>query len=211
MKKLAFILALCASSVLADVTDTYDLDMRLRLPQVFDNMKSRGYRKYQTQRVTGKVVVRYSDDDGRVTFSFENLVNHTFKVGGRKVTYESPDDESPNWVYIGNNGTGVFKTPCAKFCLECEPSYVEGLTDDSALILTCAGFGSSAMWKCCRIPAVITGYASGTLGCGCAYYGRTSPTRHIWYCGPLCSSVSAVAPVYGKFKMKFVKSERRCD
>ena len=204
--------ALLALPSLCDITDTYSLTMSLQVPQVFDNSGSAGYRKYQTQKITGEVHVTYCEDDGSVVFSFSDLVNHKFKLNGMKVTYEAMPDNTPNWVYIGNNRTGVFKTPCVKFELTCEPSYAKGLTDDSTLVLTCSGKGSSyEAWKGCRVPKTVSGYCTGTLGCGCAEYGHVSPTRLAWFCGPLCSAVSDVAPVYGKFTMKFKKSERECD
>lgn len=191
----------------AALFDVYALTMSLAVPQVFDNTQSAGYRKYQTQKVTGEVKVSYDGNGNMTGISCGTLKNHKFKVGGKNVTYQVFVGETPSWVYIGSNRKDKFTTPCVMMELECEPSYaLKGLTNDSALILVLAGKGSAKTCKGSVYPYKFSGGVAGTLGCGCADYGHKSPTRKIGFIGPKKDEVSDIAPVYGSFTMKYKRS-----
>ena len=167
--------SLCASVV-------YDLTMTLHVPRVYDNWQSTGYRRYQRQKLVGTVVA--SEDGTTVT-----LENKTHKVGGKRVTYTCTVGQS-EWHLIGNNATGLFKKSSITLGIEALPSYVPTYlpTDDETLVLTLSGSGT---------PKYIRGNIAGTLGCGCAWYGHTSPTRDMF-----TWAVVDKAAIYGTFKLK---------
>lgn len=189
---LASVLAATASAV----TDVYRLKMSLKVPQVINNNQSRGKRVYQRQSIKGYLKVTYTDEE-LPKLEVVELENNTFKVGGRYVTYKV-DVTSAVWNLIGSNATGKFKSPSVCFSIEAQPSYVFAYepTNDNSLILTLSGRGSSRK--------VISGYASGTLGCGCHDYGHVSPTRVMGVCGPT-DWVQDMAAVYGTWKIKLEK------
>jgi hypothetical protein len=95
----------------AQIVDTYNFKMRLDVPRIYDNMQSRGYRKYQPQILKGELqfVYRDSSDVQDVRVRVLNLYNKTHKINGRNVTYicsDSPSDETSLVVGVGSNKTG---------------------------------------------------------------------------------------------------------
>ena len=171
-----------AMTACADVC--YDVSMRLYVPRVYDNSGSSGYRKYQSQKLVGNLCVT---TDGRATMSLTNL---THRVGGQRVTYDV-EVEDALMALVGSNAKNVFKTSSVTLRITALPSYIPAYrpTDDETLELTLAGRGSSSKR--------VFGYAAGTLGCGCSWYGHVSPTRNM-----LDWSVVDRAAVYGTFKLK---------
>lgn len=160
----------------------YDLTMTLHVPRVYDNWQSTGYRRYQRQKLVGTVVA--SEDGTTVT-----LENKTHKVSGVRVTYECSVNQS-EFHLIGNNRTGVFNRPAVTLGIEALPSYVPTYkpTDDETLVIVLSGSGTNKRIK---------GNVAGTLGCGCAWYGHTSPTRDMF-----TWAVVDKAAVWGTFKLK---------
>lgn len=180
MRLLLFILM--AMTACADVC--YDVSMHLYVPRVYDNSGSLGYRKYQSQRLLGRLSV---STDGSAVMSLTNI---THKVGGCPVTYDVIVDDAL-MALVGSNARNVFKTSSVTLRITALPSYIPAYrpTDDETLELTLAGRGSSSKR--------VSGYAAGTLGCGCSWYGHMSPTRNM-----LDWSVVDRAAVYGTFKLK---------
>lgn len=178
-------------------TDVYKFTMSLKVPQVVDNNQSRGKRVYKRQSIKGYLKVTYTNDE-LPKVEITGLANHSFKVKGSYVTYKV-DVSSVVWNLIGSNATGKFKTPSVSFSIDAQPSYVASYkpTEDNSLILTFAGKGNS--------KKSISGYAAGTLGCGCADYGHVSPTRVMGACGPT-DWVHDMASVYGTWKIKLESS-----
>lgn len=173
----------CSTAFSACCTEVYDLYIDVKVPRVYDNSDSLGYRKYQSQRLQG---VLYADADGAYV---TGLYNRKHKVGGINVRYTCAV-ENAEWAIVGNNRTGVFKRPAIYVKLEAVPSYIGAYepTDDETLVLTLAGSGTFNR---------ISGSVAGTLGCGCSWYGHTSPTRSYFTC-----DVVDKAAVYGTFKLK---------
>lgn len=190
--------------ITAIAEDEYDLKLTLKVPQVFDNSKSIGYRKYQTQNIKGKMYIVWLNN-GSYRLLFENLENQQFKVGGQKVTYNGTEDRNvvyTRYNYIGSNKKNTFTTPTLCFFLELEPNYaIGGNTEDNSFFVTVAGAGSSAHSKKhnCRISKKFSGYVAGTQGCGCSAYGHLSPTRTAGVCGPT-DKVDDVVATYGTWK-----------
>lgn len=188
------------------VVDSYEIKMTLKVPQVVDNMESMGYRKNKTQRIKGFMYVMYYSD-GTTGYSFGELTNCDYKVGGSRVTYQAEVDENalyPRWNYIGNNARGIFKTPSVCFSVVAYPSYAKSDPEmDNSLYLTLAGSGTTCLKNGARVPYCISGYVAGTQGCGCTDYGHVSPTRRIGAYGALCGAVDDVAAVYGRWSLKF--------
>ena len=182
----------------------YQFKMQLHVPRVYDNTKSLGYRKYQTQTIKGQLSFDYSKDGKLIGMSFVNLVNYSHRMSnGKYVTYAGAldDERTLNCVAIGSNKTKKFKTACICFSLVAEPSYNIGeLDEDTSLYITLSGKGSI------KNNAIKTanGVVTGTLGCGCYAYGHTSPTR-LWWLYGVTSEVSDVAAVYGKWSIKLIK------
>ena len=219
-KAIAMILAVLLSSVapaFADdapvpttiATDVYSLTLTMRVPQVFDNTKSTGYRKYVTQRIRGEMHVNWQSD-GTFTLSFANLVNSNFKVGGANVKYTGYEDRDmfyTRYNYIGSNKTGAFKTPCICFFLELEPSYaIGGNNEDNSFYLMLSGSGSSkfSLYDNWRIARKFSGHVSGTQGCGCSAYTHKSPTRRATFYGGT-GGVDDVVATYGKWQAAWKK------
>lgn len=196
-----------------ETIDVYNLTMQLRVPQVVDNMQSTGKRVYKLQKITGQLFVYYESTDECQAKAVElgNLVNKSFKVGGKNVTYESfPDFDSgvPRiWNAIGSNKTLVFNKSSVCFSAELEPNYA--LTDpgnDNSFVLVFAGSGTMSKktidgWKI-KFPTSVSGYVAGTQGCACHDYGHVSPTRVIGKYG-VTDSVVDVASVYGTWRAKY--------
>lgn len=186
-----FTLALSASQS-QTIIDIYKFTMKLHVPQVLNNMESRGRRVYKSQNFIGTILVRYHKN-ATADVIVSCLTNRSFKVKGYPVTYDV-ETTYALWNLIGNNATEEFKKPSVYLELDAQPSYVASYkpTEDNSLILSLAGTGSSRKG--------IRGYVSGTLGCGCADYGHVSPTRVMGACGPL-PLVSDVAGVYGSWSL----------
>lgn len=112
------------------------------------------------------------------------MVNKTHKLSsGKNVTYDAVIGSAyePRFNAIGNNKTGAFRTASVCFSVEAEPSYsLSELSEDTSLYITLAGKGDIDSKGRMR---TVSGYAAGTIGCGCKDYGHISPTRTIGYDG----------------------------
>lgn len=196
------------ASVVAE--DIYRFSLRLKVPQVFANTLSQGYRKYQKQRISGYLHIQWRDDD-TVSIAFSGLENQKFKVGNVKVSYtgyEANDVTPTRYNYIGHNRTQKFTTPCLAFFLELEPSYaIGGNNEDNSFYVLCAGYGSSKQKQGigCRVATRLRGYAAGTQGCGCSAYAHKSPTREASMCGPSSSRVTDVVATWGNWTAKWMR------
>lgn len=172
----------------------YKLTMRLRVPRVYNNTQSLGYRKMQYQTIVGYVIVdkdvtKAEEYTGEPEMSVFRVYNKTHKVNNANVTYGDADATDVMWRYIGSNKTGVFKNTNIKFSLDLNPSYNIGADEpDNALIVTLSGYGTSEKY--------IKGSVSGQIGCGCMAYGHVSPTRTVE------GNVSDITPLYGTFTMR---------
>lgn len=147
------------------------------------------------------------DVDGMPEFQFSTFTNLTHKSGGWPITYVvSMMNEYPVWSYIGNNKTGVFKTPTVCMSLELFPSYALGTvpTEDNSLVVQFSGIGKSSMSGQRRVIRSVSCYLTGQLGCGCAEYGHVSPTRYGGFYGPMDFPVD-ISAVYGKCKLKKIE------
>ena len=82
-----------------------------------------------------------------------------------------------------------------------EPSYNIGeIDEDTSLYIMMSGKGNiNASGKI----LAASGYASGTMGCGCNAYGHKSPTRKIGKYGAT-DFVDDVASVYGHWRLKAI-------
>lgn len=179
-------------------TVVYKLTMRLKVPRVYNNLQSIGFRKAQTQKVVGYVYVDKSlaeEDQTDPVIRADGFVNKTHKVGVQYVTYSVSDATDVMWRYIGSNKTKVFRKPCVKFSLDLDPSYNIGYDEpDNTLVVTLSGHGAS--------ENIIKGSVTGNIGCGCRAYGHVSPTRTVY------GDVVDITPLYGTFKMKRVETRR---
>jgi len=202
----AFALAvLIGFTGLCSAVDVYDFRMRLKVPRVYDNTDSLGYRKYQTQTIKGRIAVTYDEEERYPQISFLWMTNMTHKVGKSYVSYDAKvsDDVIPRMNFIGNNKTGVFKTPTMIFGLVCEPSYaLTEANEDNSLYLVLAGFGTSKVYKGARVASFVSGNVAGSIGCGCSDYGHTSPTRVAGECGPECDEPDDVCAVKGTWNIR---------
>ena len=188
----------------SSITDVYTFRMTLHMPRIYDNMESLGYRQYTTDTIRGELhLTYYSDGDDGAVISVTNLVNKSYKIGKSYVTYESTVDEdfiSPRVNLIGNNKKNTFKIPSVAFCLICDPSYNIGdIDEDYTLYLLLSGRGTTVTWskKGIQLIKTLSGYVTGTMGCGCSAYGHISPTRINGPYGPLKDAVDDVAAVWG--------------
>lgn len=200
----------------ATITDVYTFKMAVKTPRVYDNMQSKGYRKYRIDKLYGELHLTYpADGTGGAEISVKNLKNRSYKVGGNYVTYETYLDEDkvcPRVNLIGSNKTGIFKKPSVAFALVCDPSYNVGeMDEDNTLYITLSGSGTVRKCKNTREQLIksMSGYLSGTLGCGCSAYGHMSPTRVNGAYGPICDMVDDVAAVWGTWKAIYRHST--CD
>ena len=146
-------------------TDVYRIEMRFNVPAVVDNTESLGSRTYRQQRVVGTMRVVHGEEEPRLE---PFLTNRSHRVGKTFVTYDTMA-YGTGWHAIGSNRTGVFRRASVFTSIEATPSYALADGEDNTLILTLAGRGST--------DRLVTGYASGQLGCGCQAYGHVSPTR----------------------------------
>ncbi len=221
MKKLilSIIAALVVTSTQAaayQVVDVYNFKMILKVPRVYDNMQSLGYRKYQTQLVTGTLKLAYKSNGkwDRPTVVVSSLVNKSHKLSnGKHVTYDTIIDTDavyPRFNVIGNNKTCVFKKPSVVFAIAANPSYNIGdFVEDNGLYLTLAGSGITRVSKADGMYfRRLSGYAAGTIGCGCMAYGHVSPCRVMGFDGPILDYVDDVAAVYGHWSATYTQSYR---
>lgn len=194
-----------AMSAQALTVDTYTFTMRLNVPRIYDNMQSKGYRKYQPQSLKGNLHFIYTDE-GETLVKVTGLTNKTHKVGGKPVTYtcyEWPyEDNEVLVVGIGNNKTLKFTQGGASFSFVAEPSYNIGKVDeDNTLMLELSGHGTLKG----DILKNLRGVVRGNIGCGCKAYGHVSPTRRFF--GFLTSVVWDVAPLDGTFRAVFKRRQ----
>ena len=70
----------------AQTVDTYRFTMSLKVPRIYDNMASKGYRKLQSQKLVGDLQFVYRED-GTTTVRVKNLVNKTHKINGIPISY----------------------------------------------------------------------------------------------------------------------------
>ena len=195
---------------IANVVDQYQLDMLLKIPRVYDNNNSLGYRKLQAQRLRGVLNIEYIDGEMLPRISIEQLVNKTHKLAnGASVKYEcfKEDDQIDRLMYIGSNKKNIFKTPGMTISFVAQPSYALSYAqEDNSLYIQLSGYGktSKTLSYHSQVPSRMLGYVTGNIGCGCSDYGHTSPTRLI---GPysFIDIPIDVAPIYGKWKMKFIR------
>lgn len=205
-------MAILAFAASADVTDVYKLKMRLKVPRVYNNTQSLGYRKPQSQLLEGYLLVTYKDEDSRPSFAISNLYNKTHKINGVCVKYTTYISEStfPRLNVIGDNKTEKFSRPTMVLGIEADPSYNIGdLTEDNTLILTLSGFGTTKKIGGYQVVKSVSGNAAGQLGCGCMAYSHVSPTRLWWWYGPVLDMTDDVAAVYGTWRIGFL--ERVCN
>lgn len=179
-------------------TAIYKLTMNLKIPRVYDNAQSLGYRKNQTQRIMAYVdVYKDSLDEGEPLIEVHGCYNRTHKVGGASVTYKDATASGVMWRYIGSNKKMVFKNTNLMFSLDLDPSYNIGADEpDNALIITLSGWGNT--------ERVIKGQVTGQIGCGCTAYGHISPTRTI------DCRVSDIVPLSGSFTMRRISVSYIC-
>lgn len=211
IKKTLLALMMLSSSMLYARTyvDVYDVAMKLHMPRVYDNTKSKGYRKYQAQTITGKLYLTYSDDDSISSMCFGKFVNQTHKINGKSVTYEVflEEDSLSNFSWCGNNKTGVFKQPNCNFVMQMVPSYKIGdqMLDDVHLSVACTSSTvknvKHSSGKVVPVAHYLKGYCTGQIGCNCREWGHMSPTRTWCIWGPSCY-VTDVASVCGQIQMK---------
>lgn len=201
-------------NTLADVTDVYEFRMRLKIPRVYNNTTSQGYRKYQTQIIKGLMYVDYIDDELIPEIRFVGLINKKHKVAGSYVKYNAKalntDTFMIRWNYIGDNKRDRFRTPSVCFYMTAEPSYNIGNPDepDNSLYLVLSGTGKvKAIGNRQYVPSKVSGYVAGTIGCGCSAYGHISPTRFI---GPYGRQQyeTDVGGVHGRWSIKLKQNER---
>lgn len=154
--------------------ELWELRMSLYVPRIYDNMESKGSRRYQRQLLRGHFRVTPADG-AEPEVEVLDLENWTHRVNGQRVTYSSLPAESVLWHAVGNNRTGVFRARSVQFRFEAMPSYAIGPVpdEDNSLIITLSGCSTSGGQRRLR------GYAAGQMGCGCMAYGHVSPTR-IW-------------------------------
>lgn len=193
---LSLLLASSFTGTQPALPECWELTLTVRVPRIYDNTESLGYRKYQTQKIRGYFTVQQMPYAEPVIL-FCSLENRTHKINGKPVTYDAwiDDEGGTMWHVIGNNRTGVFKTRSVALKLWAEPSYAIGPepTEDNSLILVLSGYGNSSGNR-------ITGYVAGQIGCGCKEYGHVSPTR-IWG----TDRVVDTAAVFGKWYAKRVQ------
>lgn len=210
---LATIFALSAESAVAKtVTDTYRFKMSLRVPRVYDNTQSLGYRKYQKQVIRGKLHITY-DDEGEdpVTITFSELRNLSHRVNGSLVVYSAMTDPLVKTTVnvIGDNRTLVFNTASVRFGLVAEPSYALGEPkEDNSLYLVLAGDGKMGKHRGATVIRKMSGNVAGGIGCSCSAYGHMSPTRVMGYLGATLI-VDDVAAVFGTWQAIRIVSESR--
>ena len=198
-KAFAFAFALLAAAA-SFADDVFDVRISLNVPRVYSNTESQGYRKYQRQTITGKMVWKYGADGTIESVKFRDFVNITHRMSnGKNVEYSVTLEEDtlfPRFNLIGSNRTRVFKTPSVSFYVSAEPTYSIGaMNEDNSLYVLFSGTGTSNS----KGVRSLRGTVSGTIGCGCSDYGHLSPTRMIGL-GGATDIVDDVASVFGTWK-----------
>ena len=190
----AFVALFVGISPLSALSETvvYRLTMSIKIPRVYENTQSLGYRKNQVQKIVSYAYVDKSNlEGGEPRIEVYDCINKTHKVGGLYVTYRDVSAQDVMWRYIGSNKTGVFKNTNVRFSLDLDPSYNIGADEpDNTLVIMLSGCGTN--------EKSINGMVTGQIGCGCRAYGHTSPTRTV------DCSVSDIVPLSGTFTMKRV-------
>ena len=196
----ALAMCLVPGEAMADAA-VYRLTLALRVPRVYDNTQSLGYRKMQSQKIVGYLGIFMDNDD---EYAREprilacQFINHTHKVAGQRVTYGDIEPGKVMWRYIGNNRTRVFRNTLIRLEIDLNPSYNIGADEpDNTLIVTLSGYGTT--------DKAIRGYVTGQMGCGCMAYGHVSPTRTAY------GEVDDIAPTFGHFTMKRVNRALSCS
>ena len=194
--------AMLVLSCIGQTVDTYSFKMNLKVPRIYNNGESLGYRKLEPQKLVGELQFIYNDD-GSVNVKVNKLENRTHKENGVPILYTCYDfpyeNHNPLVVGIGSNKTGKFKQGGAEFAFQADPSYnIGGLDEDNTLMLELAGYGSLNG----DVLKNLRGSVKGQIGCGCRAYGHVSPTR--LFLGWLTGIVWDIAPVYGTFSAKFM-------
>lgn len=154
--------SLASTAVLAESSDTYVVKFMTKVPRIYDNMQSLGYRKYQSQLITGYLTITYPDateenPSPRPRIEITDLYNKTHKINGRNITYGViVNNDGEDYVYgprtrvnrIGSNKTGKFDTASIVFYMDANPSYNIGDdVEDNALLMTAAGSGKCKSFK----------------------------------------------------------------
>ena len=196
------------------VTDIYKFSMHLKIPRVYENTQSQGYRQYQWQTVEGELRVQYDEAQSeRPTVEASNVVNRTYIVGGKRLIYIPMPDEGkfPKVNLIGSNKKSVFKTPSISIPLCLYPSYNinDKVTEDNSLFVDLGGTGTTSKKKVkgCQVINSMKGAVTGRLGCSCTDYGHMSPTRVAGYKGPVEDQIDDVAAVWGSWKAVWKRRE----
>lgn len=189
MRKILTVALVAIAAALQARTVEYEAKFVLMVPKTVDNSESLGRRTYQSQRIGGSLFVEL-DADGLVReVRLEGLTNYTHLVNRSRVTYECVVDQNPTFSLVGNNKTGVFRRSSVAMSFWADPSYNIGeMEEDNSLFLSIAGYGTESR---------VTGYVTGTMGCGCAAYGHVSPTRTMW-----SYLVTDVAAVFGRVQLR---------
>ena len=184
--------------------ENYSLKLRLNVPRIYNNNESLGSRKYQSQLVVGTMQLYYDKSGQLVDVQFKNLVNKKHKLSnGKYVTYTTKLDSTvyPRFNCIGSNKTKEFNTASVCFSIAAEPSYNIGeMNEDNGLYLVLAGKGKISK----KQLKSLSGYATGTIGCGCMAYGHVSPTRMLGFWGAT-DIVDDLAAIHGTWSAKLVK------
>ena len=198
-----------SATMFGQTRDIYNFNMVLKVPRIYDNYQSMGYRKLQPQRLSGELHFIYKSN-GKTTVEVKNLKNKTHKINGVPITYicyKYPyQGHEPTMVAIGSNKTGVFKSGGVEFAFQADPSYNIGFLDeDNTLMLELSGYGNIRN----NTLKNLRGAVKGQIGCGCMAYGHVSPTR-LWF-GRLTDIVKDVAPLYGSFTATYKGSKVEPD
>lgn len=120
-------LSLGLFATFASAKDVFDFKMTLKVPRVYNNERSLGFRKYQKQIIKGEMVVDYDSDGNIKEIQFRNVFNRTHKTSnGKNVTYDAKIDGDafyPRFNAIGDNKKRKFNVPSVCFFFVAEPSY----------------------------------------------------------------------------------------
>lgn len=186
--------------------DAYDFTMNLKIPRVYDNTQSLGYRAVQRQRIHGHLLVKWEDGYRKPTLQIVDLVNATHRMSnGKNVAYDV-NVASSKMNAIGSNKTQKFNIVTMVMDIEAEPSYNIGeMNEDNGLYVKLSGFGkmSTKFKKDALKVYKVSGKVAGNIGCGCFAYGHTSPTRAIGELGPILDLVDDIAAVEGTWKISY--------
>lgn len=150
-----------------DIVETYSLTMRLKVPRIYDNMQSLGYRRYQPQRFVGELSLVYRST-GDVDVQVNGLTNRTHRINGKFITYECsewPYEDFQNMaVAVGSNRTLKFKQGGIDIAFVADPSYnIGGIDEDNTLMLRMSGTGHIGLTGLRSVRGSVT----GRIGCGC--------------------------------------------